>query len=127
VVVGTVIKRYGSNEVVAGLPLRSLRKLVVEASIAVEWDSSGTDGDYYYAEVTLADSAGNTLDKKTVGLATQVSEAQEKRMPEEPAATPEKTLPTPAKAMEIPILLIIGVVIVVIALITTLVMRSSRK
>ncbi|RLG27356.1 hypothetical protein DRN70_02245 [Methanosarcinales archaeon] len=127
VVLSVVVRDEGTDEIVAGLPVRTLKNLAGEASLTAEWDSSGITEGYYYAEVTLADSAGNTLDRKTVGFATQVSEAPAKPMPEKPAATPEKTLPTPVKPTEIPILLIIGVVIVAIVLITTLVIRIRRK
>ena len=76
VVVSTVIKQYGSNEVVDGLPLRSLKNLVGDASLTAEWDSGGTAPGTYYAEVILTDTAGNMLDKKvaTITLVTEIVE-----------------------------------------------------
>lgn len=74
VVVSVLIKQYGSDVTVAGLPLRSLKELAGDASLTAEWDSSETEEGYYYAEVTLKDTAGNTLDKKTIGILIEVSE-----------------------------------------------------
>lgn len=74
VVVSVLIKQYGFDVTVAGLPLRSLKELVGNASLTAEWDSSETEEGYYYAEVTLKDTAGNTLDKKTIGILIEVSE-----------------------------------------------------
>lgn len=74
VVVSILIKQYGSDVTVAGLPLRSLKELVGNASLTAEWDSSETEEGYYYAEVTLSDTTGNTLDKETAGILIEVSE-----------------------------------------------------
>ena len=114
VIVNTVIKQYGSDETEAGLPLRSLKNLAGDASLTAEWDTSGTEPGYYYAEVALADTAGNVLDKKTVGVPIQVSEAPERPPPEEPT--------------KIPILyLIIGGVVVAAIVAVVLVIRSKKK
>jgi hypothetical protein len=78
VVVSTVIKQYGSDEIVAGLPLRSLKNLVGDASLTTEWDTSGTEPGYYYAEVTLADTAGNMLNSKRVAITLVTEIAEEK-------------------------------------------------
>jgi len=74
VVVSVLIKQYGSDVIVAGLPLRSLKELVGNSSLTAEWDSSGTEEGYYYAEVTLSDTTGNTLNKKTAEILIEVSE-----------------------------------------------------
>ena len=74
VIVSVLIKQYGSDVTVAGLPLRSLKELAGNASLTAEWDSSETEEGYYYAEVSLKDTAGNTLDKKTIGILIEVSE-----------------------------------------------------
>jgi len=74
VIANVLIKQYGSNVTVAGLPLRSLKELAGNASLTVEWDSSETEEGYYYAEVTLSDTTGNTLDKETAGILIEVSE-----------------------------------------------------
>lgn len=116
VIVNTVIKEYGSDETVAGLPLRSLRSLAGDASVTAEWDTSGIELGYYYAEVTLADTAGNVLDKKTVGVPIQVSEA-----PERPTETPEKPTEFPT------LYLIIGGVVVAAIVAAVLVIKSRKK
>ena len=114
VVVSIVIKQYGSDKTVDGLPLRSLKNLVGDASLTAEWDSSGTDEGYYYAEVTLTDSAWNTLDKKTVGIPIAVSEV--------PAG------PTPEKPTEFPILyVIIGAAVAVAVVASVFVIKSRKK
>lgn len=74
VIVSPIIKQYGSDVTVAGLPLRSLKELAGNASLTVEWDSSEIEEGYYYAEVTIKDTAGNTLAKKTIGILIEVSE-----------------------------------------------------
>jgi len=73
VIISTLIKQYGSDATVAGLPLVPLQKLVGNASLTVEWDSSRTEEGYYYAEVTLSDTTG-VLDKETTGIFIQRSE-----------------------------------------------------
>lgn len=104
VVVSVLIKQYGSDVTVAGLPLRSLKELVGNASLTMEWDSSETEEGYYYAEVTLSDTAGNTLDKKTIGILIEVSEE-----------SPQLTL-----------YVIIGA-IVIVAIVALFVVRKLRK
>lgn len=76
VTISIVIKQYGSDETVDGLPLRSLKNLGGDASFTAEWDSSSTEPGYYYAEVILTDTAGNMLDKKTamITLVTEIVE-----------------------------------------------------
>jgi hypothetical protein len=74
VIVSTLIKQYGSDVTVAGLPLMPLQEVVGNASLTAEWDSSGTEEGYYYAEVTLSDTTGNTLNKKTTEILIEVSE-----------------------------------------------------
>lgn len=63
-----MIKEYGTDEVIDGLPLRVLADLAGDASLSMEWDSSGTEPGYYYAEVGLADIEGNTLDTERVAI-----------------------------------------------------------
>jgi hypothetical protein len=73
VIVSTLIRQYGSDVTVAGLPLTPLHELVGNASLTVEWDSGRTEEGYYYAEVTLSDTTG-VLDKETTGIFIQTSE-----------------------------------------------------
>ena len=73
VIVSTLIKQYGSDVTIAGLPLIPLQELAGNASLTVEWDSSGTQEGYYYAEVTLSDTTG-MLDKETTGIIIETSE-----------------------------------------------------
>ena len=104
VIVSTLIKQYGSHVAVAGLPLTPLQELVGNASLTVEWDSGEIEEGYYYAEVTLKDTAGNTLDEKTIGILLEVSEGP-----------PQLTL-----------YMIIGA-IVVVAIVALFVVRRLRK
>jgi hypothetical protein len=62
------IKEYGTDEIRDGLPPRTLVGLVGDASFTMEWDSGGTEPGYYYAELVLADSEGNTLDTERASI-----------------------------------------------------------
>ncbi|RLI76605.1 hypothetical protein DRP05_12650 [Archaeoglobales archaeon] len=73
VVLSVVVRDEGTDEIVAGLPLRTLKNLAGEASVAIEWDSSGITEGYYYGEVTLMDISGNLLDNEIVPISIQVS------------------------------------------------------
>ena len=106
VVVNTVITRYGSSEFVSGLPLRSLRNLIGDASLTVDWATNSVEAGYYCAEVTLIDTAGNVLDYKKVGF----------------------PLEEPTEAPKIPILyLIIGAVVITGAVASIFIIRSRKK
>lgn len=114
VIVSTVIKQYVTDEIVDGLPFRTLKNFVGKGSYSADWKSNDTDLGDYYAETTLTDTSGNVLDKKTVGFGIQTSEAEEK--------------PPEGKPTEIsPLYLIIGIVVVAIALITLLVIKSRKR
>jgi len=65
VIINAAIKPYGSQEVVAGLLLRTLQHLTGPASFSTKWDSSGSEPGYYCVEVTLQDINGNVLDRRT--------------------------------------------------------------
>jgi len=136
VVVSIIIKQYGSDEIVDGLPLRSLKNVVGDASLTTEWDSNGAETGYYYAEAILTDTGGNMLDKYTVGFGIQVSEAPEKPIPtpttEKPALTPTTEKPasttTTEKQEEFPTLyyVIIGAIVVVAVIASVFVIRSRK-
>lgn len=112
VIVSTVIKLYGTDEIVDSLPLRTLKSLAGDASFSVKWDSRDTEVGYYYAEATLTDTSGNMLDNKSAGFSLQVSE------------TPEK----PARPPKVPILyLIIGTVVIAGVVASVLIIRSRKK
>jgi hypothetical protein len=65
VIVEAVVKAESSGEVVDGLLLRTLKGFKGLASFSPQWDSSGVEPGYYYVEVTLKDTGGNVLDRKT--------------------------------------------------------------
>jgi hypothetical protein len=60
-ILSTLIRRSGSQEIVAGLPLESLDGLQGPASVSFHWDSSGFEPGYYDVEVTLRDPGGAVL------------------------------------------------------------------
>ncbi|MBP7049611.1 MAG: fibronectin type III domain-containing protein [Phycisphaerae bacterium] len=61
----TVIRQYGSDELVAGLLLDNLAGLVGTASYAATWDSTGATPGFYYAETKIVDTAGQVLARET--------------------------------------------------------------
>ncbi len=73
-IVSAVIKRYGSGEIVDGLLLTTLGGLGGEASFSPQWDTTGFEPGAYYVEVTVEDTAGTLLDRRTevfqVGIAS---------------------------------------------------------
>ncbi len=120
VVVSTVIKEYASETTIAGLPLKSIKGLSGEASLTEEWNSSGTGEGNYYAEVTLSDTTGNILDKKTAGISLGVPSS----------TTPEETTPTEqaATTTQFPTLyVVLGAVIVVLIIIIVVVLTRPKK
>jgi parallel beta-helix repeat protein len=66
VVVSAVVKRYGSDELVDGLLLCTLKNFTGPSSFSPQWNSSGFEPGYYIIEVTLEDTEGNVLDRETV-------------------------------------------------------------
>jgi len=63
VIVEATIRRGTSDELVEGLPLHILDDLAGEASLALEWDSSGFETGDYYVDIALRDLEGNLLDR----------------------------------------------------------------
>lgn len=109
IVAGFAMKRYGSDEIVDGLPLRLLRNLSGDATLVAEWDSSNAEEGYYYVEATLTDTTGNLLDRSRAPFAIETVEAFEG--------------PT-----EFPTLyVVVGIVIVLIALISLLVVKRRKS
>ena len=68
VIVRSVIRRYSTDALVAGLALRSLDAVVGTATFAATWDAAGAIPGQYYAEVTLLNAAGETLDRRTASF-----------------------------------------------------------
>jgi hypothetical protein len=65
VIVSAVVNAYGSGEIVDGLLLSTLKNFAGPASFSPQWDSGGFEPGYYSVEVTLQDTAGNVLDRRT--------------------------------------------------------------
>ncbi len=65
VIVSAVIRRYGSEELIDSLLLRTLADLAGAASFSTSWSSEGVTPGTYYVEVTLRDLEGRTLDRRT--------------------------------------------------------------
>jgi hypothetical protein len=62
------VQRYGSDEPVAGLLLRTLAQLNGAASFSPVWDSRGVAPGEYDVRLTLRDTAGDVLDTATLGV-----------------------------------------------------------
>ncbi|MEM2877760.1 MAG: PKD domain-containing protein [Thermoproteota archaeon] len=65
IVVTSLVKLYGSDEIIDSLPLRTLHKVNGEASFSTFWNSEGFPPGYYYIDVMLNDTLGNWLDRRT--------------------------------------------------------------
>ncbi len=63
--VDTVIRQYGSDELVAGLLLDNLAGLSGTASYAAAWDSTGAEPGFYYVETKIANTASQVLARET--------------------------------------------------------------
>jgi hypothetical protein len=70
----TVIRQYGSDELVAGLLLDDLAGLVGSASYAATWDSTDAAPGFYYAETKIVDTAGQVLARQTALFSVQSQE-----------------------------------------------------
>lgn len=64
VITSIMIKRYGLDEAVDGLPLRMLHNLAEQASFTMTWSSKGFPIGDYYVEIMLNDTSGNWLDRR---------------------------------------------------------------
>jgi len=65
IVVSVVVKEYGTDRIIDGLPLKTLRDFTGKGSYSVEWNTSDMEPGYYYVEVTLEDTSGDLLDTRT--------------------------------------------------------------
>jgi parallel beta-helix repeat protein len=65
VIVEAVVRADSTGEVVDGLLLSTLKGFKGLASFAPHWNSSGIEPGYCFVEVTLKDTSGDVLDRKT--------------------------------------------------------------
>jgi hypothetical protein len=65
VVVDAVVRRYGTDERLAGLLLTRLDGLMGVATFAPQWDSTDVEPGLCYVDVTAADMTGRVLDRRT--------------------------------------------------------------
>ncbi|HSW00579.1 MAG TPA: hypothetical protein VLI39_10430 [Sedimentisphaerales bacterium] len=63
--VDTVVRQYGSDELIAGLLLDSLSGLKGTASYSATWDSIAAPPGLYYVETKIVDTAGQVLTRET--------------------------------------------------------------
>ncbi|HQG47631.1 MAG TPA: C25 family cysteine peptidase, partial [Sedimentisphaerales bacterium] len=63
--VDTVVRQYGSDELIAGLLLDNLSGLHGTASYRATWDSIAAPPGFYYIETKIADTAGQVLARET--------------------------------------------------------------
>lgn len=73
VVLSIVIRRSETDEIVIGLPIRTLNQLVGAAAYTVEWDSTGAEPGLYLVEATVSDDDGTILDRRTAPFALNPS------------------------------------------------------
>jgi len=66
IILATFVRRYGTEETVDGLPLKSLKALSGDAIVSMEWDTKNIPDGYYVLDVTIFDKASNYLDKNSV-------------------------------------------------------------
>ena len=64
-VVNAVVRRYGTDEKLAGLLLESLDALTGAASFSARWDSANAAPGICYVDVIIADLTGRILDRRT--------------------------------------------------------------
>jgi hypothetical protein len=64
ILVDAVIKQKGSQEIVSGLFLKTLKDFTGRASWSTEWDSNSFQPGYYSLHVNLKDTQGILLDRK---------------------------------------------------------------
>jgi hypothetical protein len=136
VTVSIIIKQYGTNELIEGLPIRSLKDFAGEGSCTAVWNTAKTEAGDYYAEVSISDILGNILDKKTVGFGIQLSEITEKppeiieRQPEvteKPTEIIERPNEPSQTSTGFPVLYVIIGAILVVAIAAVLIIIKLRK
>jgi hypothetical protein len=64
-VVHAVVRRYGTDEKLAGLLLKGLDALTGSAAFTPRWDSANAEPGLCYVDVIVADMTGRTLDRRT--------------------------------------------------------------
>jgi len=86
VIITTVVMDESSDEMVAALPMHSLKGLAGLASFSCQWDSTGVDPGYYNIEVEIRDNSGNVLDRGMAGLEIGIHKGEIQAF----VATPER-------------------------------------
>ncbi len=64
-VAAVVVRRYGTDDKLAGLLLGELDDLVGPSSLALAWDSTGSEPGNYYVDAVITDMTGRILSRKT--------------------------------------------------------------
>ncbi len=64
-VAAVVVRRYGTDEKLAGLLLTSLDSLTGRSSLSLTWESTSAGPGYYYVDATITDMSGRILERKT--------------------------------------------------------------
>ncbi len=64
IVASALIRPYGSDKIVDGLPLRTLQDVVGQASFSMIWNSKDFPTGDYSVEIMLNDTSGNWLDRR---------------------------------------------------------------
>lgn len=118
VIISIAMKHYGTDELIAGLPMRLLKDFVGEGSYSAEWSTLEARSGDYYAEVTLTDTSGNILDRDTMGFGIQVSETVDipPDIPEEPAGPGQESTGFPTLYVAIGAALAVAVTVILLAI-----------
>jgi PKD repeat protein len=64
IVAGALVRSYGSDKIVDGLPLITLQDVVGQASFSIIWNSKDFPTGDYSVEIMLNDTSGNWLDRR---------------------------------------------------------------
>jgi len=64
IVTSLIIKKYGDDQIVEGLPLRVMKNCEGTCSYSTTWDTSNMTTGLYYIEATITETTGDILDKK---------------------------------------------------------------
>jgi len=79
------VKRQGSQELVGGLLLRTLRDLQGEATYSAQWDASGEEPGGYFVEATVHAADGTVLAERTAPFQLGIAAGEVARFEASPA------------------------------------------